>query len=237
MVSREGLRVRILAVAAMALELKPWLGRCQAVEKLAWPVDFARSARWNDAELYVVANGPGPALALKALEIAMESTGSFDTVLSVGLCGALDNGLPLDAICTAGEVGDGQESWPAEPMSGAEVRKLLSIDRFLGDPAEKENWARQGFGIVEMEAAPLARFAAENKIPFRAAKVVSDRAEESFAIDFNQYRDTPGRFDKKRIAIAAAAHPLRYGPDLYRMASRGPAASEILGEFLANSRL
>ena len=229
--------MRILAVAAMALELKPWLARCQAVEKLAWPVDFARMARWNEAELYAVANGPGPALAEKALEIAIESAGSFNTVLSVGLCGALDAGLLLDSICTSDGVSNGSLEWPATPIAGAEVRKLLSIDRFLGDPAEKANWASQGFGIVEMEAAPLARFAAENRIPFRAAKVVSDRAEESFAIDFNQYRDANGRFNNKRIALAAAAHPLRYGPDLYRMASRGPAASEILGEFLAKSRL
>lgn len=228
--------MKILAVAAMTLELKPWLRRCGAVEKLAWPVVFARSARWNDAALYVVANGPGPGLAAKALQVALERAGPFDSIISVGLCGALDAELALDSICTANEVSDGETVWPADPIAGAQVRRLLSIDRFLGDPAEKRKWAGRGFGIVEMEAATIARFAAENRIPFCAAKVVSDCADESFAIDFNEYRDASGRFSNTRIALAAAAHPVRYGPDLYRMASRGPAASEILGEFLAKSR-
>jgi hypothetical protein len=220
----------------MTLELKPWLRRCLAVEKLAWPVVFARSAQWNDSVLYAVANGPGLGLASEALRIAMERSGPFDLLISVGLCGALDTDLPLDSICTTDAVGDGESAWPAEPIAGGQVRRLLSIDRFLGDPDEKQKWAAQGFGIVEMEAASIARFAAENSIPFRAAKVVSDRADESFAIDFNEYRDASGRFSNTRIALAAAAHPVRYGPDLYRMATRGPAASEILGEFLAKSR-
>jgi adenosylhomocysteine nucleosidase len=228
--------VKVLAVAAMTLELKPWLGRCGAVEKLPWPLAFARSAQWNDAALYAVANGPGPGLASEALRVAMEKAGPFDLLISVGLCGALDTELPLDSICTADAVGDGESAWPANPIAGAQVRRLLSIDRFLGDPAEKQKWAGRGFGIVEMEAASIARFAAENRVAFCAAKVVSDRADESFAIDFNEYRDASGRFSNTRIALAAAAHPVRYGPDLYRMASRGPAASEILGEFLAKSR-
>lgn len=87
-----------------------------------------------------------------------------------------------------------------------------------------------------MEAAPIARFAAENGVPFYAIKVVSDQVHESFSMDFNQYRDAAGRFDKAGIARAALLHPFRYVPELYRLASRGFAASETLRVFLAHAR-
>lgn len=229
--------MKILAIAALALELKPWLRRCQSREKLNWPLAFAQTAQWNDATLYAVANGPGPRLAAEALETAIKRAGPFDALMSIGLCGALDTDLPLNAICTANEVAHGESAWPADPIPGAKAHRLLSIDRFLGDPAEKQKWAENGFGIVEMEAAPIAKYAAANNIPFHAVKVVSDRAAERFSLDFNQYRDADGRFSNTRIALAALARPIQYAPDLFRMASRGPAASEILGVFLSHVRL
>ena len=228
--------MKILAVAALAVELKPWLRRCQSLKKLDWPLPFAQTAQWNQSTLYAVANGPGPRLASKALQIVIERAGPFDALMSVGLCGALDEDLKLNDICCATEVSDGDTSWPVVTMNGGIAAPLLSLDRFLGNPEEKRKWTEQGFGIVEMEAAAIAKYGAENNIPFSAVKVVSDLAAERFALDFNKYRDEAGRFSHTRIALAALTHPILYAPDLYRMASRGPAAYEILGEFLAKSR-
>lgn len=228
--------MRILAVAAEAMELRPWLQRCGAGKTLDWPVAFARRASWGGADLFAVAHGAGPRLAGQAVAAAVAAAGPFDGLMSVGLCGALDPLLPLQAICTASAVGDGETLWPARTLPGASVQQLLSIDRFLGQPEEKSRWAALGFGIVEMEAAAVARYAAAEGLPFCAIKAVSDRAEERFSLDFNGYRDADGRFARGRIALAAAAHPIRYAPDLIRMASRGSSGSETLGEFLANSR-
>ena len=88
-----------------------------------------------------------------------------------------------------------------------------------------------------MEAAPLALYAAQNNIPFHAIKIVSDLAHEDFLLDFNRFRDPAGRFQKSKIALATLKNPLKFLPDVLRMASRGPAASEILGVFLAHARL
>lgn len=228
--------MKILAVAAETLELTPWLKRCGAVETLAWPVAFARKAQWGGAELYAVANGAGPRLAGQAVRAAVRAAGPFDRYLSVGLCGALDPALPLRAVWSAVEVGDGDSVWPAAPLAGARPGRLLSIDRFLREPEEKQRWAAQGFDVVEMEAAAVARYAASQGAPFHAAKVVSDLAAETFSLDFNKFRDGAGRFSRGRIALAAVRNPFRYAPDLIRMASRGPAASETLGEFLADYR-
>jgi adenosylhomocysteine nucleosidase len=228
--------MKILAIAAEALELAPWLSRCAERTQLSWPIAHAHQAQWNGTSLYIVANGPGPRLSQQALHTSLEKAGPFDTLMSIGLCGALDPSLAIKTICTATEVTDGLTTWPAQPFPGAQPVRLLSIDKFLGHPAEKKEWAEKGLGIVEMEAAPIARYAAENNIPFHAIKIVSDRAEEHFSLDFNQFRDSAGRFQKARIALAACKHPFRYAPDLFRLASRGPAASEILGVFLAHAR-
>jgi hypothetical protein len=228
--------MKILAIGAEAQEINPWLRVCPQKTELHWPIANGFQVRWNGAALYAVSNGPGPHLAKQALETAVSQAGPFDSILSVGLCGALNPQLTLQTICTASSVSDGVSTWPAKPFPGANPQALLSIDKFLGEPAEKQSWAAKGFGIVEMEAAPIAQFAAENGIPFYAIKIVSDQAHESFSLDFNHYRDAAGRFDKAGIARAALLHPFRYVPELYRLASRGFAASETLRVFLAHAR-
>jgi adenosylhomocysteine nucleosidase len=228
--------MKILAIAAEALEINPWLRLCAQPTPLSWPIAHAHQTHSNGATLHIIANGPGPRLSRQALYTALEKAGPFDTILSIGLCGALNPELTIKSICTATEVTDGATTWPARPFPGAQPVKLLSIDKFLGHPAEKRKWAEKGLGIVEMEAAPLAQYAAEHNIPFYAIKIVSDLAHEHFALDFNQYRDPAGRFQIPRIALAACAHPFQYMPDLFRLASRGRAASEILGVFLAHAR-
>jgi nucleoside phosphorylase len=227
----------LLAIASEAFELAPWLRRCSHVTRLDWPVPHAHKASANGTTLFAVASGPGPRLSSQALQTALLHAPPFDKLISIGLCGALHPGLELKQICSATHVSDGGHSYPAQPLPGTRPVRLLSVDKFLGSPPEKRTLHQQGHDIVEMEAAPLALYAAQNNIPFHAVKVVSDLAHENFPLDFNQFRDPAGRFQKGRIALAACKNPLRLVPDLFRMASRGPAASEILGVFLANVRL
>ena len=231
----------VLAIAAETLEIDPWLKHCEQVEPLDWPVAHARRARWRGHELYALANGAGPRLSQAALQTAVtqvQNRGQLvETLMSIGLCGALDPSLPLSALCAAGTVGNGTSAWPACPVDGLPPAKLLSIDTFLGTPSQKRPWSAQGFQIVDMEAAPLAAWAAAHRMPFRAVKVVSDLAEETFALDFNDYRDAAGRFNRASIAWAAATHPFSYAPSLIRMATRGAAASKKLGAFLADFQL
>lgn len=195
----------VVAIASEPFEYKAWIERNQFI--------------------HAFAKGPGPRLAEKALQTALKEHPKIDVLFSIGLCGALDPSLQLNDIVCATSVNE----WPAEPLPGASTAKLLSIDRFLANKQEKQSFHRQGYGIVEMEAAPLAKWAAETKTKFHAVKVVSDLATEEFALNFNAHRDTEGRFKKASIALAGLRHPR----DLYRMASRAGAASAKLGEFLS----
>ena len=195
----------VVAIASEPFEYKPWLGRTPSI--------------------HAYAEGPGPRLAEKALQTALKKHAKIDVLLSIGLCGALNPSLRLNDIVSASSVNE----WPAEEIPGAKTAKLLSIDRFLANVEEKKAFHAQGFGIVEMEAAPLAKWAGETNTKFHAVKVVSDLAHEEFALDFNAHRDCDGRFKKTSIALAGLRHPR----DLYRMASRAGAASAKLGEFLS----
>ena len=195
----------IVAISSEPFEYKPWINR--------------------NPSIHAFSNGPGPRLAEKALQTALKAHAKIDVLLSIGLCGALDPTLQLNDVVCATSVNE----WPAEKIPGAKTARLLSIDRFLANVEEKKNFHAQGFGIVEMEAAPLAQWAAETNTKFHAVKVVSDLATEEFALDFNAHRDSEGRFKKASIAFAGIRHPR----DLYRMASRAGAASAKLGEFLS----
>lgn len=227
--------MKILAVASEKLEITPWAGRCGPAERLYWPVRYACKMKSSGHEVYAVANGAGPGLAELAVDTAVERAGPFQLLLSFGLCGALDPSFAVGDICTAVSVSDGASTWHARPLPGAKEIRLLSINRFLADRGEKAAWAAKGFQAVEMEAAAPAAYAARKGLPFIAVKVISDRAEENFALDFNEFRDSAGNFERGRIALAALKRPFLYLPDLLRMATRGPTVSATLGEFLVKS--
>ncbi|MCX6608245.1 MAG: hypothetical protein NTV52_32295 [Acidobacteria bacterium] len=221
----------IVAVGSDAMEFGGWLRHCTGVRKLPWPVDFARQADWNGQEVTMVANGAGPRLAAAALEVAKERE-TVTAVMSIGWCGALDPALGLSEIFVALGVrtaaGDRAALAPRKMPAGTRRGVLWSGDRFVRTAAEKAELRGRGADAVEMEAVGL-RFAGS----FYAVRVVSDLAQEDFALDFNQYRDSEGRFQKARIAMAGLRHP----GDLIRMAKRGREAANALGEFLAECEL
>ena len=83
-------------VAAEAREFSGLLRKAERVNKLDWPVDFARRVWLNGRAAVLVANGPGPKLAGEAVEIA-KGHEDLTGLVSTGFCGALDPALkPLD---------------------------------------------------------------------------------------------------------------------------------------------
>ena len=112
--------------------------------------------------------------------------------------------------------------------------RLVSQDRFIGSAAEKNELHVKGAQAVEMEAAAVASAAYERGTPFSCVRVISDTAMEEFPIDFNRFRDSEGRFDRKKIAIQGLLSPFRGLPNLIRMGQRGRTTSIQLGDFLAD---
>lgn len=239
----------ILYVAAEAAELKPLGELLTGLRKLKWPIDYAYEGICDGRRIMLVANGAGPKLAARAVEIAIRavtaadlSSSRLEAVVSTGYCGALHPALKESQIVVATQVLDlaTNESFACVKLvdEGATVSGLvISQDRVATDAAEKQQLhSHAGAIAVEMEAAGVAARAKRAGLPFYCIKVVSDRADESFSLDLNQMRTTEGRIARGKIMVHAVAR-LNLVPELFRLKRRTGDAARALGEFLVSCRI
>lgn len=237
----------ILFVAAEADELKPFAAYLTALRKLSWPLDYAYEGILEGRRLMLVANGAGPGLAAQALEIAIRavavadlSASKLEAVVSVGYCGALQADLQPNAIVIPATVLDTatQEVYVCHNL-GIEQQStgvLISQNRIANTASEKQELGKSGAVAVDMEASGIAVRAKRAGLPFSCIKVVTDRADESFALDLNAMRAENGRVARGKIVCYALTHPALV-PELFRLRRRTQEAAKALGEFLVSCRI
>jgi len=230
--------VDVVAVAAEAREfagLRRRADECTAVA--GWKIGQAWVAQAGGLRWLLAANGAGARLAGLAAAEALRKAHTA-CVVSVGLCGALDDRFEPGTVVQAGEVVDGRGGrWAAGRVDGgAPMVRVLSLDRVAVSREEKlQLGAESGAGIIEMEAAAVAARAAEAGVPFYCLKAVSDGGDEELPMDFNRFRDTEGRFSRVRIGAACALRP-RLAPGLLRFARQCRRSIDCLGEYLVHAR-
>lgn len=239
----------ILYVASEAAELEPMAKLLTGVRKLKWPLTYACEGLLEGRRVLLAANGAGPKLATRAVEVAIRaitsaelSSSALEAVVSTGFCGALDPALRESQIVLAGQVLDwtNKERYDCVQITdgaAAVPGLVVSQDRIAID-AEEKSRLRDGSGAlaVEMEAAGVAGRVKRAGLPFCCIKVVLDRADESFAIDWNNMRNVEGRIARGKIMMHAAARP-NLLPELFRLKRRAGEAARALGEFLVSSRI
>lgn len=226
---------KVLLVAAEAREFAGLLRRMSSTA-LGWPLQFARAAQG----LVMVADGPGPGLAARAVSVALERMRPV-AIVSVGVCGGLAAELKVGDIVVAKRIIDGDHGveYPAvapqspRPFSTGNV---ISMDRVACTISDKYSLRARGGDVVEMEAAAVAERASKEGIPFSCVRSVSDVAGEGFDLDFNTLRDAQGRFSRARIILAALRNPLVRFPALMQLDRNTRAAAESLGDFLVDCR-
>ena len=238
----------ILYVSSEAVELGALAERLTGLRKLKWPIDYAWEGIWEGRRLMLAANGAGPKLAEKAVEVAIRavtagnlSSSRLEAIVSTGFCGALDPDLREGQVIVANEVLDleSQEKFAATSVCGGETTPsglIVSQDRIANSAAEKQQLRATGAIAIEMEAAAVAARAKRAGLPFACIKVVTDRADESFGFDVNQMRSTDGRIRRGKIGFYALTHP-NVVPELFRLKRRTQDAVRVLGEFLVNCRI
>ena len=228
----------VLFVAAEAREFAGLLPRCSSVTKLDWHLDWAREARLNDARVYLVANGAGRMRAGEAARLA-RSQARFDSVVSVGFCGALDSRLRITDIVIPSCIHWGDlrlpVSTPATPR-GFSRGDVITADRVIQTAAEKSALREQELLAVEMEAAGIALQVREWELPFYSVKAVTDLAHEDLVVDYNAARRPDGRLSKTLVLYEAIKRPRRGIGEVARLAVRSKRAAQALGEFLADCR-
>ncbi|MGH9666626.1 MAG: hypothetical protein ACRD9L_19550 [Bryobacteraceae bacterium] len=228
-------------VAAEGREFHGILRRLGDVQKLEWPIKFARSGKSNGRRWVLVANGPGPRLAAEAAGAARRREIELDALISTGFCGGLDPALAVGDIVAGSRVldPDCRREFAArlpdarrDHVTGA----VISVDRVATTREEKLGLRAAGGVAVEMEAAGIASLAAEWCVPFYCVRAVSDTAGQGFGIDFNATRDAQGRFGRARVVRAVLRRPFSRLPELLRLEKSCQLAAEALGEFLADCR-
>ena len=186
--------------------------------------------RAGDVRLVRTANGPGPALAEQAMDMV---SGPVDLVVSVGLCGALDDSLGIGDVVVATTVNDVPV---LQPQSRQPFRSgpVVSVDRVVSSVEEKRLLARRGAIAVDMEAAAVVQRASKLGVPSYCVRAVSDGAGETFLVDLNRARGSDGRFRTSRILVQALRRPLVILPQLVRLRRNAHYAARKLGEFIAD---
>jgi adenosylhomocysteine nucleosidase len=220
---------RTAIIAAMAGELKP-LVRGWKRER----VDGVDVWKHRDDNLYVAAcAGAGQAAATRAFA-AVERDAPVDLVFSYGWVGALRADISAGAALNAAGVIDARtgERFRCEAGAGEE---WLVTSPIVADEGEKLRLAAAyGAGLVDMEAAAVARLAQMRGIPFYCIKGVSDGLGARLP-DFNRFIGTDGRFELARFVLFVLARP-KYWSELIRMGENSRKASEAMakafGEFL-----
>jgi purine-nucleoside phosphorylase len=237
----------ILFVASEAFELKPLGQRLTGCRPLKWPLDYAEEGVWEGRRFLLAANGAGPKLASRCVEVALRATSmaelsssKLEAVVSTGICGALEAAVQERDILIASKVlaaDDGKEfeCRPVNCSASYTQGIIVSTNHVAGDATEKKKLAATGAVGVEMESAGVAERTATAGLPFCCIKVVTDILDEEFIMDFNKMRTTDGRFSRGKIVSYAFTHP-GVMPRLFQLKRRSEDAADALGAFLASCR-
>jgi nucleoside phosphorylase len=238
----------ILYIASEAAELKPFAAHLTGLRPLKWPLDYAQEGILNDRRILLAANGAGPKLAAHALEIAIRAISAADlqssaleAAVSVGFCGALQPDLKEGQVIVAENL-KSPESTETLPCCAVDCARpfltgdILSQNRVAGKSSEKLDLGRRFQALaVEMEAWGVAARAKRAGLPFCCIKIVADRADESFGLDFNEARSGDGRISRGKIMGKAVVRPSVI-PELFRLKRRTEMAAAVLGDFLVSCR-
>jgi len=214
---------RTAIIAAMPGELKQLV--------LGWKHERQNGVdlwRHRDDNLYVAAcAGAGQTAATRAFA-AVERDAPVDLLFSFGWAGALRADLAAGTAWNAAGVIDARtgERFRCEAGAGEE---WLVTSPIVADAAEKRRLApAYRAGLVDMEAAAMARLALMRGIPFYAIKGVSDGLEAKLP-DFNRFIGADGRFQLARFVLFASFRP-KYWSELIRMGENSRKASEQMAK-------
>lgn len=193
-------------------------------------VDLWRSD-FDEGEWVAACVGVGVEAATRAFAEA-EKDGPVDSVLSTGWAGAMSEEFAAGKAYWISGVIDartGERFIAAGPPNDC----WLVTGPKVADAAEKLRLAASygpRAGLVDMEAAGVARLARMRGIPFYCIKGVSDGVTDNLP-DFNNFIAANGRFMLGRFMVFCILRPWRWLA-LARMGENSRKAAEAMGKLL-----
>jgi adenosylhomocysteine nucleosidase len=129
-------------------------------------------------------------------------------VLSCGFAGALQPALQSGAVLF--EADDAFPLIDSLHAAGARPARFHCATRIVGTANDKRALRQQtGADAVEMESAAIRRLCADAGIPSATVRAISDTADETLPLDFNQYLDDMNRLRFAKMAAAIILSPAR----------------------------
>jgi len=214
-----------LFVASDRRELEPWVARWENLREIGLHLNFACAGKWRGRDMIAIANGVGMQRAVAGIHTVQNFANKFS---------ALDPKLAISDIVVATNVINEDRNWPALDPHGPPARfgTVYTARQIIRTSEEKKNLHQTGAILVEMEAGGVASMAKELAVPFYCVRVVSDLAEESFFIDFEEFLLPDGQFNVAGLMRFAVTHPFRGLPELLRLQERMSKGARLLGDFL-----
>lgn len=216
-------------IAAMTGELKPLVRgwqheRRNGVDLWRWVLHIDEG---EDREWVAACAGAGVDRATRAIA-EIECDGAIDMLISAGWAGALSDQFAPGKVYRASGVIDARtgESYPA---AGWLQECWVVTSPKVADAREKARLASSyGAGLVDMEAAGVARLAAMRGIPFYCTKGISDGFRDRLP-DFNRFISEKGQFQRVRFILYALIRPWQW-PSLMRMGENSSKAAQGIKE-------
>lgn len=218
---------RIAIIAALPGEIKQLVRGWQHEHRCG--VDIWQT-QIGDSKWIAACAGMGKPAAAKAFA-AIESSGNVDRVISIGWAGALHPEIESGKAYRAAGVIDLQtgERFPVPDADAADPWLLTS--NCVAGHAHKARLAQEyGAGLVDMEAAAVARLAEMRGIPFDCFKGVSDGFSDRLP-DFNRFIGQDGQLSMPRLLFFVLPRPWHW-PALIRMGENSRKASHTLAGLL-----
>jgi adenosylhomocysteine nucleosidase len=218
--------MRVAIIAALADELGPLVSGWRRESRNG--VETWRLER-EGGEWVAACAGIGVDAATRAFA-EIERDGIVDLVVSVGWAGALQDAFAGGgAYRVSGVVaaGTGERLNAATPSGQC---WLVTSDRVANRKEKRRLGADHGAGLVDMEAAGVARLAAARGIPFFCIKGVSDGLSDRLP-EFNGFISPSGEFRRARFIMFALLRPW-YWPALARMGRNCKKSARAIAEAL-----
>ena len=217
---------RTAIIAAFPGELKPLVR--------GWPhssrngIDFWAQRDAED-EWIATCAGAGQDAATRAFA-AIEDGGPIDLVFSVGWAGALRGSMAPGAAYNVAGVVDIRTGERFHCDAEAGDIWLVTSHRVCDEEEKRRLAATYGAGLVDMEAAAVARLAVMREIPFYCVKGVSDSLTARLP-DFNRFLSSDGHLQLGRLVLFAFLRPW-YWPALLDMGENSKKAAQSIAESL-----
>ncbi|WP_232298818.1 phosphorylase family protein [Granulicella tundricola] len=153
----------------------------------------------------VVCAGMGAVRAGMAVQAAL-GAGEISVLVSAGLAGGCDPGLAVGRVMEARTVVDSASGERFETECGGDCGVLVTSHAIAGVREKERLFATYGAGLVDMEAATVARMAVMHGLPFRAIKAVSD-AHDFELSSLSRFATVHGHFRTGAFALHTAVRP------------------------------